>query len=34
VTPVLQRELSQVALDFIADRDLVNSVFEVEHLGK
>jgi predicted nuclease of predicted toxin-antitoxin system len=34
VTPVLQRELFQVALDFIVDRDLVNTVVEVEYRGK
>jgi predicted nuclease of predicted toxin-antitoxin system len=34
VTPVLQRELFQVALDFITDRDLVNTVVEVEYRGE
>jgi predicted nuclease of predicted toxin-antitoxin system len=33
VKPVLQRELFQVALDFIADRELVNTVVQVEYRG-
>jgi hypothetical protein len=34
VKPVLQGELFQVAIDFIADRELVNTVVEVEYRGK
>jgi predicted nuclease of predicted toxin-antitoxin system len=34
VTPVLQQEFFQVALDFIEDRELVNTVVEVEYRGK
>ena len=33
VTPRLQRELFQAALQFIGDRELINAVVEVEYRG-